>query len=132
MKYYAIGQIVNNIASHLGITMNYPATAEVLSAPADSFYPLWLLPDNQAQALHFSFSTTTLNGVVANDLYFWYQLIDGSNHLSWSTAINGSVSSDPHPLPSNPTFLSVSILMQNDTIIVGTVDALIEEPEVTS
>ncbi len=132
MQYYTIGEFVNDSDSVIELFTEILDIQRVNLGPNNLANPFWLLQENQENAWGFTFFARQGEEHIQNQIYFWYEEIDDNFFLLWSTEIGGIGTAAEEPLPVTKSFLRVALKIEGGIIIVGTVDALIEVPTVST
>ncbi|HHG84277.1 MAG TPA: hypothetical protein ENJ82_05965 [Bacteroidetes bacterium] len=130
MAFYSIGLFLDNTKYALKMRVEVVTNYTEANGNGGSLIPGWVLGNSQGEAMSFELSLVNANGVlIQNNIYLWYQEVSGRNYLYYSMTLNGAAVQTLDKLPVGSDLISIEWILSGDTIIVGTVDALIEEPQ---
>jgi|GEM_PF-5637504 len=126
MNYYCIAQFFNLTSDSLIISTN-SSQEEVQEVPPEGMMtPNWMLGTSSGLAPVYLFDVVDSPSILQSTLYIWYKLDNGEAWLCYKNSPDGESFTYPKPLPQSHAFLRIGLSLKEDTIIVGTVDALID------
>lgn len=116
-----INIITNDTLSSLRVVQGEVIYRMENQGDSSSLDPVWLVPESQDEALKIS----AKSGEEFNHLYLWSQEGEGGPQLYYSTTPQGT-GHDIETIPSDPFGITFIMNLEGNTIIVGTVDTLID------